>query len=231
MSSFEQLMATLNAIDAEASAPVEEMAKALPSDEDDKKIAAAEAEGDKEEEDDEKSSDKEGSEYDKEGAYEKKEEKPLEKCDLKKSFENEEGEELIDATEVIEGLQKSFATHDDILAKAMPKIVDLLGVQSKQLKEQGDLIKSMQEQLATFGARGTGRKSAVTVMAKSHVANQPAVATPAEPEEMTTADIMVKANSLFDQKLLSGLQLTKLDVALRNGYAPEADILAVLAKH
>lgn len=230
MSSFEQLMATLNAIDAEASAPVEEMAKALPSDEDDKKIAAAEAEGDKEEEDDEKSSDKEGSEYDKEGAYEKKEEKPLEKCDqMKKSFETEEGEELIDATEILEGLQKSFATHDDILAKAMPKIVDLLGVQSKQLKAQGDLIKSMQEQLATFGARGTGRKSTVTVMAKSHVATQSAPALAAE--EMTVDDIMVKANSLFDQKLLSGLQLTKLDVALRNGYTPDADVLAVLSKH
>ncbi|HGX3708876.1 TPA: hypothetical protein ACNEJR_003637 [Escherichia coli] len=233
MSSFEQLMATLNAIDAEApAAPVEEMAKALPSDEDDKKISAAEAEGDKGEEDDEKSSDKEGSEYDKEGAYEKKEEAPLEKCDLKKSFENEDGEELIDATEILEGLQKSFATHDDILAKAMPKVVELLGAQSKQLKEQGDLIKSMQEQLATFGARGAGRKSAVTVLAKSHVANQPAAAAaPVAPEEMTTADLMVKANSLFDQKLLSGLQLTKLDVALRNGYAPEADILAVLANH
>ncbi|EHQ9605900.1 hypothetical protein KS527_004665 [Salmonella enterica] len=223
MSSFEQLMATLNAIDAEApaAAPVEEMAKALPSEEsdDDKKIQAAEAEADSD------------SDKDEDEGEDKGEGEDLEKCDLKKSFENEEGEELIDATEIIEGLQKSFATHDDILAKAMPKIVDLLGAQSKQLKEQGDLIKSMQEQLATFGARGTGRKSAVTVMAKSHVANQPAVATPAEPEEMTTADIMVKANSLFDQKLLSGLQLTKLDVALRNGYAPEADILAVLAKH
>lgn len=227
MSAFEQLMATLNAIDNEA--PAEVMAKALPSDEDDKKISAAEAEGDKEEEDDEKSSDKEGSEYDKEGAYEKKEEAPLEKCDLKKSFENEEGEELIDATEILEGLQKSFATHDDILAKAMPKVVELLGAQSKQLKAQGDLIKSMQEQLATFGARGAGRKSTVTVMAKSHVATQ--AAAPAQAEEMSVGDVMMKANSLFDQKLLSGLQLTKLDVALRNGYTPDADILAVLAKH
>ncbi|EAW2493067.1 hypothetical protein AXL65_02250 [Salmonella enterica subsp. enterica] len=222
MSSFDQLMATLNAIDAEATAaaPVEEMAKALPSEEsdDDKKIQAAEADSDSDKEEDEEGEDKgEGED--------------LEKCNqMKKSFENEEGEELIDATEIIEGLQKSFASHDDILAKAMPKIVDLLGAQSKQLKEQGDLIKSMQEQLATFGARGTGRKSTVTVMAKSHVATQAAPAQ-AEAEQMTVGDIMMKANSLFDQKLLTGLQLTKLDVALRSGYTPDADILAVLAKH
>ncbi|EAO1133506.1 hypothetical protein EX011_21310 [Salmonella enterica] len=222
MSSFDQLMATLNAIDAEApaAAPVEEMAKALPSEDadDDKKIQAAEAEADSD-------SDKEEDEGEDKGEGE-----DLEKCNqMKKSFENEEGEELIDATEIIEGLQKSFATHDDILAKAMPKIADLLGAQSKQLKEQGELIKSMQDQLATFGARGNGRKSTVTVMAKSHVATQAAPAPAAE--EMTVEDIMVKANSLFDQKLLSGLQLTKLDVALRSGYAPDADVLAVLAKH
>ncbi|ENQ1546111.1 hypothetical protein ACEOHC_003923 [Salmonella enterica] len=226
MSQFDELMATLNAIDAEAPAETlaksepagEEIVKALPKEDeeaDDKKIAAAEGE-----------SEDKGDDEDEEG-----EGKPFEKCDMKKSLTNEEGEELIDATEILENLQKSFATHDEVLAKAMPKVVELLGAQSKQLKEQGDLIKSMQETIATLGARGTGRKSMVTVLAKSSVASQPAAAAAAEPEAPTAGDIMVKANSLFDQKLLSGLQLTKLDVALRNGYTPDADILAVLAKH
>lgn len=226
MSQFDELMATLNAIDAEAPADTlaksepagEEIVKALPKEDeeaDDKKIAAAEGE-----------SEDKGDDEDEEG-----EGKPFEKCDMKKSLTNEEGEELIDATEILENLQKSFATHDEVLAKAMPKVVELLGAQSKQLKEQGELIKSMQETIATLGARGTGRKSMVTVLAKSSVASQPAAAAAAEPEAPTVGDIMVKANSLFDQKLLSGLQLTKLDVALRNGYQPDADILAVLAKH
>ncbi|EIP9221083.1 hypothetical protein LT875_002530 [Salmonella enterica] len=229
MSQFDELMATLNAIDAEAPADTlvksepagEEIVKALPQEgdeADDKKIAAAEAESEGEDKgDDEDEEEGEG--------------KPFEKCDMKKSLTNEEGEELIDATEILENLQKSFATHDEVLAKAMPKVVELLGAQSKQLKEQGELIKSMQETIATLGARGTGRKSMVTVLAKSTVANQPAAATAPEEAPLTVQDLMVKANSLFDQKLLSGLQLTKLDVALRNGYQPDADILAVLAKH
>ncbi|EPT1451918.1 hypothetical protein ACVOZ6_003506 [Escherichia coli] len=228
MSQFDDLMATLNAIDAEAPAETlaksepagEEIVKALPQEDeaDDKKIAAAEEDG-KEGDDEEDEGEDKGEEFDK-------------SCgSMKKSFTTEEGEELIDATEVLENLQKSFAQHDDVLAKAMPKIAELLGAQSKQLKEQGDLIKSMQETIATLGARGTGRKSTVTVMAKSTVATQPAVATAPEEAPLTVQDLMVKANSLFDQKLLSGLQLTKLDVALRNGYAPDADVLQILANH
>lgn len=226
MSQFDDLMATLNAIDAETpvEVPAEELAKALPQEDegDDKKIQEAEAEADGEKDDkseDDKDGEGEGEDFQK-------------GCgSMKKSFENEEGEELIDATEILESLQKSFATHDEVLAKAMPKVVELLGTQAKQLKEQGELIKSMQETMATLGARGTGRKSTVTVLAKSAVAQQAAAATAPEAEAPTVGDIMVKANSLFDQKLLSGLQLTKLDVALRNGYQPDADILAVLAKH
>ena len=230
MSSFEDLMATLNAIDADAPAELakstaaqseEELAKACKSEagaeaeegDDDKKIQAASDEGDSDKKDE--------SEEEEEG-----EGKPF-----GKSMVNEEGEEVIDATEILEGLQKSFASHDYILAKAMPKMVELLGAQSKALKDQGDMIKSLQDQLASFGSRPAGRKSMVTVLAKSTVAEQPAVATAAEEAPMTMGDVMVKANSLFDQKLLSGLQLTKLDVALRNGYMPDADIMAVLAKH
>lgn len=221
MSQFEDLMATLNAIDAEA--PVEELAKALPSEDeqDDKKIKAAEADADNDGEDDE-DEDEEGK--DKPEAFEKS-------CDMKKSFTSEEGEELIDATEILENLQKSFATHDEVLAKAMPKVVELLGAQNQQLKEQGALIKSLQEQIGQLGARGTGRKSQVTVLAKSTVAQQPAAAAAPQEDAPTIGDIMLKANTLFDQKLLSGLQLTKLDVALRNGFTPDADILQVLAKH
>ena len=228
MSQFDDLMATLNAIDAEApvEVPAEELAKALPQEDegDDKKIQEAEAEADGEKDDE--------SEDDKDGEGEGEGEDFQKGCgSLKKSFETEEGEELIDATEILEGLQKSFATHDELLVKAMPKVVELLGAQAKQLKEQGELIKSMQETMATLGARGTGRKSTVTVLAKSAVAQQAAAATAPEEAPLTVQDLMVKANSLFDQKLLSGLQLTKLDVALRNGFAPDADVMSLLANH
>ncbi|ELK5289381.1 hypothetical protein Q6670_004049 [Salmonella enterica] len=215
MSKFEELMATLNSIDAEAEA--ETLTKALPQEdgEDDKKIQAAadDAEGDDKDEKDDK---------------EEGEGEDLEKCDLKKSFTNEEGEELIDATEILEGLQKSFADQESVLLKALPQMAGLLQSQSKQLKEQGDLIKSMQETLASFGTRGAGRKSTVTVLAKSHAATQNE---PAKAEPVSAADVMLKANQLFDQKLMTGIQLTKLDVALRNGFAPDAEVLALLAKH
>lgn len=224
MEKFEELMATLNAIDAEPAA-TDTMAKALPP----------EAKGEKD------PSAKGKPETEAEGEYEKEEEntddegEPLEKgssCgDMKKSFQNEEGEELIDATEILEGLQKSFATHDEVLTKALPQMAALLGAQSKALKEQGELIKSLRTEVAQMGTRGTGRKSAVTILAKSSVVDQPSAAQPAQEEPMTVDAIMAKANSLYDQKLLTGLQLTKLDVAMRSGMAPDADVVKILASH
>lgn len=222
MSQFETLMATLNAIDAE---PVEEMAKALPAEAGDEKKVQNAAAAAKPETEAESDYEKEEEETDEEG-------ESLEKgaaCgDMKKSFVSEEGEELIDATEILTDLQKSFASHDDILAKALPKVVELLGSQSKQLKEQGDLIKSLQQTITGLSGRGTGRKSTVTVLAKSQVSTEAAAQ---QEQPVTKEDIMAKAFTLFDNKKLSSMQVNMLDVALRNGYAPDADTLAVIARN
>lgn len=210
MSDFDQLLATLNSIDAEQP---EEMAKALPKEGDDEKervIPAKSQEGSESEEDEEEEEGKE----------------EMEKCSMTKSFATEDGEELIDATEILENLQKSFAAHDDVLAKAMPKMVELLSAQSAQLKEQGALIKSLQDSVSALGARGTGRKSQVTVMTKSQVSTEAREEAP----QITKESLMAKAMNLFNEQKLSSLQVNKLDVALRNGYAPDADILALLTK-
>lgn len=208
MSAFEELMASLNAIDAEQP---EVMTKSFPD----------KGEDDKERVIPEKSS-KEDSEEDED----EDEGEDMEKCSMTKSFANEDGEELIDATEIVTGLQKSFAEHEDILAKAMPKVVELLSAQSAQLKEQGDLIKSLQDSISAMGARSGGRKSTVTVMAKSQVSNEPTEEKPA----ITKETLMAKAMTLFGEHKLSSLQVNKLDVALRSGYAPDADVLAMLVK-
>ncbi|ENE5752107.1 hypothetical protein ABNO07_003585 [Salmonella enterica subsp. enterica serovar Bareilly] len=210
MSDFDQLLATLNSIDAEQP---EEMAKALPKEGDDEKervIPAKSQEGSESEEDEDEEEGKE----------------EMEKCSMTKSFATEDGEELIDATEILENLQKSFAAHDDVLAKAMPKMVELLSAQSAQLKEQGALIKSLQDSVSALGARGTGRKSQVTVMTKSQVSTEAREEAP----KITKESLMAKAMNLFNEQKLSSLQVNKLDVALRNGYAPDADILALLTK-
>ncbi|EAM6792330.1 hypothetical protein E0G74_01050 [Salmonella enterica] len=216
MSKFDELMATLNAIDADPQP--EELAKALPAedgkgeDKGESKVQAAAEEAGADEDEDE----------------DKEEGEALEKGCMKKSFANEEGEELIDATEILEGLQKSFATHDDVLAKAMPKIVDLLTAQSSQLKEQGQLIKSMQQTITNLQGRGAGRKSTVTVLAKSQVS---AEKQEEEQPQYTKESIMAKAHSLFDKQMLSSIQVNTLDVALRNGFAPDAEVLSIIARN
>ncbi|EBA6160092.1 hypothetical protein BIW22_20985 [Salmonella enterica] len=221
MSNFETLMATLNAIDAEAQP--EEMAKSFGND---KKDPSAKGKP----------------ETEAEGEYEKKEEKPIgpdekaeeeddeeeegeiEKCSMTKSFQNEEGEELVDATEILESLQKSFASHDSVLEK----VAGLLSVQNKQLKAQGELIKSMQQAMSGLSGKGTGRKSTVTLLTKSQVSTEKQEEAP---QEMTKETVMAKAMTLFDQNKLSSIQVNMLDVALRNGYAPDAEVLGVIARN
>ncbi|EIW6162808.1 hypothetical protein MF451_003805 [Salmonella enterica subsp. enterica serovar Saintpaul] len=214
MSDFEKLLETLNSIDAEQP---EEMAKALPKEGEDDKERVIPAKSKESSESEEKDEDEDEEEEDGED---------MEKCSMTKSMVTEDGEELIDATEILENLQKSFAAHDDVLAKAMPKMVELLSAQSAQLKEQGQLIKSLQDSVTALGARGTGRKSQVTVMTKSQVSSEPKE----EAQGITKESLMAKAMSLFDQQKLSGLQVNKLDVALRNGYAPDAEVMALLTK-
>ncbi|EDY2030026.1 hypothetical protein GTB64_004468 [Salmonella enterica] len=212
MSDFEKLMATLNAIDAEAQPDQPaELAKSFPDEGDDKKIQTAAKDGEKDEEEEE---DEEGKEKGEE----------IEKCSMTKSFENEEGEELIDATEVLEGLQKSFASHDSVLEK----VATLLTAQNQQLKAQGELIKSMQDTITNLGAKGTGRKSTVTLLTKSQVSTEKQEEAP---KQMTREDVMAKAMNLFDKNMLSSIQVNMLDVALRNGYAPDADVLATIARN
>ncbi|EBJ6658283.1 hypothetical protein D0Q53_20420 [Salmonella enterica] len=219
MSDFEQLMATLNAIDSEQP---EEMAKALPAEAgDEKKNDNPSAKG-KPETEAESDYEKKEEDEDEEG----EEEGEMEKCSMTKSFTNADGEEVIDATEILESLQKSYAAHDDVLAKAMPKMVELLTAQSAQIKEQGALIKSLQDSVTALGARGTGRKSTVTVMAKSQVSTE----AKEEQPQVTKETLMAKAMNLFSEQKLSSLQVNKLDVALRNGYAPDAEVLALLTK-
>lgn len=205
MSKFQELLAQLNA-EQEAQ---DTLAKALPQDsQDDETIQAAAEEGQGEGEgegDDEGEGEGEG-----EG-----------ESSLTKSLTLADGEEVIDATDLLKSLQGDIAEQGEVLAKALPQVLQLMQGQSKMIQQQGELIKSMQTRIDQLAGQGRGRKTVVTVQEKLP-AGETTLAK-SQPEGITPQEFMLKANNAFDKGAITGTQLTTIDVAVREGKVASLD--------
>lgn len=205
MSKFQELLAQLNA-EQEAQ---DTLAKALPQDsQDDETIQAAAEEGQGEGEgegDDEGEGEGEG-----EG-----------ESSLTKSLTLADGEEVLDATEMLKSMQADLTEHGEVLAKALPQVLQLMQGQSKMIQQQGELIKSMQTRIDQLAGQGRGRKTVVTVQEKLP-AGETTLAK-SQPEGITPQEFMLKANNAFDKGVITGTQLTTIDVAVREGKVASLD--------
>lgn len=200
MSKFAQLLAQLNA-EAEAQ---ETLAKALPQQDsqDDKNIQAAAEDGAGEGE--------ESIEEDGAGEGEGEGEGTM-----AKSMTLAGGEEVIDATELLKSMQDDLNEHGEVLAKALPQVLQLMQGQSKMIQQQGDLIKSMQTRLDQLAGQGRGRKAVVSIVDKPAAGET--LAKSQQEDGMTPQEFMLKANTAYDKGIISGVQLNTIDVCLRQG--------------
>lgn len=210
MSKFAELLLQLNA-EQEAQ---DTLAKALQQQDsqDDAKIQAAAGEGEGEGEGEESI----------EGAGEGEGEESM-----TKSLTLENGEEAIDATELLKSMQADLAEHDEVLSKAMPQVLQLMQGQSKMIQQQGDLIKSMQGRIDELAGQGRGRKTVVTVTEKVNAGEQ--LMTKSQPDGITPQEFMLKANTAFDKGVINGMQLTTIDVCLREGKGIDPALIAKIA--
>ena len=203
MSKFQELLEQLNA-ETEAQ---DTLAKALPQDsQDDANIQAAAEEGEGEGEGEDEG----------EGEGEGEGDEPM-----AKSLTLADGEEVVDATELLKSLQADITEQGDVLAKALPQVLQLMQGQSKMIQQQGDLIKSMQTRLDALAGQGRGRKAVISVTEKQVAGEQPLAKS--QQEGMTPQEFMLKANNAFDKKIITGAQLTTVDVAVREGKVTALD--------
>ncbi|WCD43987.1 hypothetical protein ECML606-1_000036 [Escherichia phage ECML-606-1] len=221
--SFKNLLETLQTLDASQK---ETLAKSIPAAQDDKNIQAAAGES--------PANNGEGAGA---GSGENTEENKDENGETKGQGENTEltkslpaveganGEQMIDATEVLETLQKSVNSTNEALNTGFPLMMQMMERMGNTIAAQGELIKSLQQNQINAGAQGAGRKSQVVVMAKSMAGTQ---ATTEQPEDtqITGADLMIKSNVAYNEGKITGVQLNMIDCALRNGYQPDPAILA-----
>jgi hypothetical protein len=123
-----------------------------------------------------------------------------------------DGEEIFKSLEALGGRQTGV---EEVLTKS---VTSLLGL----VKGQNALIKSLSDRLDVLGGTGAGRRTVIQVQERPDVGG---VLAKAQPEGMSAPEILAKANTAFDAKKITGLELTALDVSLRNGQVPSTETL------
>ncbi len=207
MSEFDKLLASLQ----DSVAQTEELAKALPKDgdADDKSIAAA-------------AEDKEDTDADPDAdpADGEPEEDDGKKAPLAKSLTTIDGEEFeaVDATEILKALEDRVGEHSSVLAKALETTVAALNSQNLMIKALGAKVEALSNE-------GRGRKTVLTINEKRTTVDTLAKS---ETPQVTGDQILAKALSAQTAGKITGLDVSRAEVALQNGVAVPADIMARL---
>lgn len=134
----------------------------------------------------------------------------------------EDGSEMIDATELVKSLMARQDSTDGVLAKALSSVAGALG-------KQNDLIKSLQAEVRTLAGQGRGRKTLVTIAEKPGVADVLAKSEAADDGKITPSELLAKSQAAHAAHKISGVELTTIDVCLRNNWPIDAGILQKVA--
>lgn len=212
MSQFDKLLADLNGIAAEQV----DMTKALPADDgkDDGKIQAAAEDGGGLEGNG--AGDGDDDEDDKGG-------EPMGKSLGTVTLADGTQAEAVDGTELVKSL---MAQVEDIkvgaeatetkMAKALDGAIGLI-------KTQGEMIKSLTETVKKVSGEGRGRKTVLSVVEKPAAGED---LSKSQSQGMTGEEFFAKANAAFDARKISGVELTAIDVALRNKTPVDPSVIA-----
>lgn len=147
------------------------------------------------------------------------------KGEMTKSFTaiiDGEEHDCVDGTVLVKSLQADIsridgerATENEHLSKSLLVVTDLL-------KEQGDMIKSLQDQIAKLSDSGRGRKSTVAVdsdMAKSL----------AKQETPKAEDILAKCEQAMRAGKISAMDVSMAEASVNRGMQVPAHIMANLS--
>lgn len=141
-------------------------------------------------------------------------------ADFGKSFEftddNGEKHQAVDATILVKSLMERAERTDDTLAKALTA---MNGVVAKQ----GELIKSLTDQVKALSSQGRGRKAVVSIVEKPDAGTL--AKSQASEEGMSTEQFFAKANAAFDAEKISGKDLNVISVCLRSNHPIEPALI------
>jgi hypothetical protein len=216
--SFDKLLAELDGLATEA----ETMRKALPADDgkDDEAIQAAAGEGGAGDDEGQPAGEGEG-ESDENDAGEDTA-PPFGKS---MALTDADGNpvEAIDGTELVKSLMGEVAAlkagmgaQEGVVLKSLESTLTLV-------KSQGELIKSLSDQVKKLGSAGRGRQAVLSVAEKPQGSGQLAKSAPAG---MTGREVLAKALDAQRAGKITGLEVSRLENAINAGIAPQAEILS-----
>ena len=213
MSQFDKLMQELGTLQADQ----ETMTKALPADDgkDEEKIQAAAAESglDGDGDADDMGGEPDGDEDD--------EGKPAMAKSFKFTLEDGTEVEAQDGSELVKSLQSRIEQNEGQMMKALETAVGLI-------KGQGDLIKSMQDQMKKLGGEGRGRKAVVSVVEKPSPGEN--VLAKSEPAGMSHDQFFAKAMVAQREGRISGTEIAMAEACLNRGEAIPQNIVQRVAQ-
>lgn len=125
--------------------------------------------------------------------------------------------EAVDGTQLVKSLMARVEASEEQAAKGLEMAVSLL-------KQQGEMIKSLQGQVAKLANEGRGRKTVVSIAEKKSVA-EPLQKSQSD-EGIPVGEFMAKCLSLQAAGKLTGLDVARAESALNKGLPVPADIMA-----
>lgn len=144
------------------------------------------------------------------------------KTDDTKTDETKEGDELTKSLGVIKlaNGDEVDALDGTLLVKSLLERMDrtdgqIAGVISHlvgTIKSQGEMLKSMSEQINVLGAQGRGRRTVVAITPKN---DGTTTLTKSEGEGMTAEQFMLKSEAAWKAEKINGRELNNISVALR----------------
>lgn len=134
--------------------------------------------------------------------------------------ENGNKVEAVDGTELVKSLigridtmEAEGAASQEDLAKSLVMIKEALLTQTDVIKSQGELIKSLQGQVATLQSGGRGRQSVVSIVEKPETA----LIKSQGRDGVTRQEFMAKALDAQKQGRLTSLEVTTAETSLNKG--------------
>ena len=131
----------------------------------------------------------------------------------------EDGTELeaIDGTELVKSLMARVESNEGTVMKALGTAVELIG-------KQGDMIKSLQDEVKKLSGEGRGRKAVVSVSEKP-VAGATMAKSQGAAEGLSANEFMAKALAAQASGRLTGLDVARAESALNKGLPVPQDVV------
>jgi hypothetical protein len=138
-------------------------------------------------------------------------------------FTLEDGTEVEaqDGSELVKSLGERLDATETTMAKALGQAVDLI-------KGQGEMIKSMQDQIKKLSGEGRGRKAVVSIVEKPGPGE--GVMAKSESQGMSHEQFFAKALTAQKEGRLSGTDIAIAESCLNRGEAIPANIVARVAQ-